>query len=285
MRRDQNPVIPAFRAGPGPVRWTRAARRAMVRPFREGVAVGAGSFVRRIAAAANRALLSVTGRVLDRAYLIPDLPPPDLTRHQSLFETVIRLGDKPGFRILEIGSREVTGSYGLRARLQHAQYVGFDYYEGRNVDVAGDAHRLSELVEGRFDLVFSTAVFEHLAMPWVVAEEIAKVLKPGGLLLVETHFSYAAHERPWHFFQFSDMGLRALFSPALGFETIEATMQNPIVGRFSAFADRYLRFQPVQALYCHATILARKVRDVDGFRWRDVDLVEVVGETTYPPPN
>lgn len=257
----------------------------MVRPSRRGESLGAGSFVRRIAGAANRLLLSATGRTVDRVYLIPDLPAPRLTAHQELFERVVELGDRPGFRILEIGSREVTGSYGLRARLQHAQYVGFDYYAGRNVDVAGDAHRLSELVDGRFDLVFSTAVFEHLAMPWVVAEEIAKVLKPGGHLLVETHFSYSAHERPWHFFQFSDMGLRALFSPALGFETIEATMQNPIVGRFSAFADRYLRFTPVTALYCHATILARKVRDVDAFRWRDVDLGEVVGETTYPKPS
>lgn len=241
--------------------------------------------MRRLAGVANRALLSVTGRVLDRAYLIPHLPPPRLTAHQGLYEQVVALGDKPGFRILEVGSREVTGSYGLRRRLRHAQYVGFDYYQGPNVDVAGDAHRLSELVEDRFDLVFSTAVFEHLAMPWVAAEEIAKVLKPGGHLLVETHFAYSAHERPWHFFQFSDMGLRALFSPALGFEVIEATMQNPIVGRFSAFADRYLRFRPVTALYCHATILARKVRDVPDFRWRDVALSEVVGETAYPKPS
>lgn len=240
--------------------------------------------MRRLAGAANRAVLSVAGRFMDKPYLIPDLPAPRLTAHQGLFEQVVALGDRPGFRILEIGSREVTGSYGLRSRLQHAQYVGFDYYPGPNVDVAGDAHRLSDLVEGPFDLVFSTAVFEHLAMPWVVAEEIARVVKPGGHVLVETHFSYSAHERPWHFFQFSDMGLRALFSPALGFEVVEATMQNPIVGRFSAFADRYLRFQPVTALYCHATILARKTRDVPGFRWRDVDLAAVAGETAYPPP-
>ena len=246
--------------------------------------MGVASLVRRLAGAANRALLSVTGRALDRAYLIEGLPAPRLTAHQSLYENVIALGDKPGFRILEIGSREVTGSYGLRGRLSHAEYVGFDYYEGPNVDVAGDAHRLSSLVEGPFDLVFSTAVFEHLAMPWVVAEEIAKVTRVGGCVLVETHFSYSAHERPWHFFQFSDMGLRALFSPALGFEVVEATMQNPIVGRFSAFADRYLRFQPVTALYCHSAILARKVRDVPGFAWRDVDLDAVVGETRYPPP-
>jgi len=242
------------------------------------------SIVRRLAALANRLVLSAIGRWTDRAYLAPDVPGPTLAAHATFADRVVEAGDRPGLRILEIGSREVTGSYRLRDRLAQAQYVGFDYYPGPNVDVAGDAHRLSELVEGRFDVVYSTAVFEHLAMPWVVAEEIARVLKPGGMVFIETHFSYSSHERPWHFFQFSDMGLRALFSPALGFECVEAAMQNPIVGRFSYFADRYLRFQPVTGLYCHANLIARKVRDVEGFRWGDVDVAEAVGATHYPPP-
>lgn len=243
------------------------------------------SLARRTFEAAAGLGVRLTAPWTDRGYLAPDVPGPgDLTRHATFPQRVLEAGDKPGFRILEIGSREVTGAYGLRGRLEHAAYVGFDYYPGPNVDVAGDAHRLSQLVEGRFDVVYSTAVFEHLAMPWVVAEEIARVLKPGGLVFIETHFSYASHERPWHFFQFSDMGLRALFSPALGFECVEAAMQNPIVGRFSWFADRYLRLQPVPGLYCHANIVARKVRDVDDFRWRDASVDAVVGATAYPPP-
>ena len=243
------------------------------------------SMIRRWMARAHRRVLSVTGPVLDKAYLAPDVPSPTaLTAHATFADRVVEAGDKPGFRILEIGSREVAGGPPMRGRLAHAEYVGFDYHPGPNVDVVGDAHRLSDVLSGQFDVVYSTAVFEHLAMPWVVAEEIAKVLKPGGLVFIETHFSFSSHERPWHFFQFSDMGLRALFSPALGFECLEAAMQNPIVGRFSAFADAYLRFQPVRALYCHANIVARKLRDVPDFRWRDADLGAVAGETQYPAP-
>lgn len=226
----------------------------------------------------------MTAPILDRAYLAPDVPAPNLTAHSRMIETMIEAGEKPGQRVLEIGSRVVTGRYGLKVRFKAAEYVGFDYYPGENVDVVGDAHRLSDLAPGPFDVVFSTAVFEHLAMPWVVAEEIAKVTRIGGLVFIETHFSYSSHERPWHFFQFSDMGLRALFSPALGFELVEASMQNPIVGRFSAFADKYLRFQPVTGLYCHAAIIVRKVREVEAFNWRDADVGAVVGETRYPPP-
>lgn len=243
------------------------------------------SAIRSVGEAAHRAVLSVIGRRLDKAYLAPDVPGPTaLTAHATFADRVVEAGDKPGFRILEIGSREVAGGPPMRGRLAHADYLGFDYHAGSNVDVIGDAHRLSELVNGQFDVVYSTAVFEHLAMPWVVAEEIAKVLKPGGLVFIETHFSFSSHERPWHFFQFSDMGLRALFSPALGFECVEAAMQNPIVGRFSAFADVYLRFQPVRALYCHANIVARKVRDVPGFNWRDAGVEAVTSETRYPEP-
>lgn len=247
--------------------------------------MGLGSTIRELGSVLNRAILSVTGRRLDKAYLATDVPgPTPLTAHATFADRVVEAGDRPGFRILEIGSREVAGGPPMRGRLTHADYVGFDYYPGPNVDVAGDAHRLSDLVQGPFDVVYSTAVFEHLAMPWVVAEEIARVLKPGGLLFVETHFSYSSHERPWHFFQFSDMGLRALFSPALGFECVEAAMQNPIVGRFSAYADRYLRFQPVRALYCHSNIVARKVRDIEGFRWREAAIDAVAGPEAYPAP-
>lgn len=230
------------------------------------------------------ALAALPGRWTDRYYLAGDAPVPRLTTHPGLPDQVVAFANRPGFRVLEIGSREVTGASALRARLDQAEYVGFDYYPGPNVDVAGDAHRLASQIEGRFDAVYSSAVFEHLAMPWVVAEEIAKVLKPGGRLFLETHFAFSSHERPWHFFHFTDMGLRALFSPALGFECVEASLQNPIVGRFSHHAARYLRGQPVKGLYCHATLIAEKVRDVAGFDWRNADFDAVVGATRYPPP-
>ena len=72
---------------------------------------------------------------------------------------------------------------------------------GPNVDIVGDAHRLSSYFDEAepFDLIYSSAVFEHLAMPWVVAGEIAKLLKVGGCVFVETHFSFTSHERSWHF--------------------------------------------------------------------------------------
>ncbi len=221
----------------------------------------------------------------DKGYLV-DVPMSREISHDKWRDLVYGLGNREGLRVLEIGSREVTGPSDARQRLSKAQYVGFDYYAGNNVDVVGDAHRLSSYFkeDERFDLIFSSACFEHFAMPWLVAVEIAKLLKLGGTVFVETHFSFSAHERPWNFFQFSDMGLRVLFSSALGFECIEAGVSNPILGRFSSLADEYLRYTPVPGLYCHSEYLGRKVREVPTFDWNHVDVSEVVAGTTYPPP-
>lgn len=217
--------------------------------------------------------------------LDPNVPLARVASHSNYMKYLTEFGNKEGMRVLEIGSREVTGNSDARQHFNKAEYVGFDYYAGNNVDVVGDAHKLSSYFPGqKFDLIYTSACFEHFAMPWQVATEIAKVLKLGGVIFVETHFSFSSHERPWHFFQFSDMALRVLFSPALGIECIEAGMSNPIIGRFSSLADEYLRFRRVPGLYCHSEYLGKKVRDVDAFSWDAVNLDRVVGGTEYPEP-
>jgi len=231
-------------------------------------------------------LLARLESVFDYSFLADDVPLSTIASHQNWPAHLSQLGNKPGMRILEVGSREVTGKSVARAMFNEAEYVGFDYYEGDNVDVVGDAHKLSSYFgkDEKFDLIYSCATFEHLAMPWVVAKEIASLLRVGGFVFIETHFSYRSHERPWHFFQFSDMALRVLFSESLGFECIDAGMSNPMVGRFSRFADRYLRFERIPGLYCHSEYLGKKTRDVGDFEWEHVQLQGVVGQTKYPEP-
>jgi hypothetical protein len=229
--------------------------------------------------------LSKLESVFDKAYLIDEVP---LSRNIEPSELAEYVTAKDGgkLRILEIGSREVTGPSKFREQFPNAEYVGFDYYAARNVDVVGDVHLLSSYFEvgEKFDIIYTIACFEHFAMPWVVALEMSKMLKVGGVVYIKTHFSFSAHERPWNFFQFSDMGLRVLFSSAMGFECIEAGMSNPIVGRFSRFAEKRLRNSPVRGLYCGSEYLGRKVREEKDFNWNTVSASEVVSGTTYPSP-
>lgn len=223
----------------------------------------------------------------DKYYLVNDVAAPKKVGHSQWEKYLYEIGDKQGMRILEVGSREVTAKAKERKRFSNAQYIGFDFYSGDNVDVVGDAHKLSSYfkVGEKFDIIYSTACFEHFAMPWLVATEIAKLLKVGGIVFVETHFSFAAHERPWNFFQFSDMALKVLFSPALGFECLDAGMSNPIAGRFSSLADEYLKNKPIVGMYCHSEFLGKKIKEVEDFDWDKIDLQDVVGTTKYPPPS
>ena len=185
----------------------------------------------------------------------------------------------------EIGSRVVTGSC-FRELFTNANYTGFDYYPGNNVDVVGDAHQLSAYFDKKFDLIFSSAVFEHLAMPWQVSLEIIKLLKWGGFIFVETHYSYSSHERPWHFFQYSENALHILFPEKFGIKCLKKGCSNLIEGKFSEEAADYLKGKAVPGLYCHSGFLGQKVKEVGEkeLSWSkgNVLLEDVVGSTKYP---
>lgn len=214
---------------------------------------------------------------------------PDYAEGTPLDRLILDHFDANEVRILELGSRNVTGAgFRFEGLCKRENYVGFDVGKGENVDVVGDAHELSTHFPDRFfDVVYSAAVFEHLAMPWVVAEEIAQLLKPGGLVITLTHFSFAEHELPWHFFQFNKAALGCLFNRDLGFEEIECYHKNPMVGRFAYGSPEDRRGKLIGGLYCSTHHIARMTRQPDKdregerFDWRGA-LDRVYEGTQYP---
>lgn len=102
----------------------------------------------------------------DRAYLADNVPSDGKPAWNAFLDRM-----PAGLSILEIGSREVTGPSSARERFRNHRYVGFDYYPGRNVDVVGDVHQLSSYFSEPFDVIYTTACFEHFAMPWIVVIE------------------------------------------------------------------------------------------------------------------
>ena len=96
--------------------------------------------------------------IFDYLFLAKDVPMSKIVSHQNWQRYLYKIGNKPGMRILEIGSREVTGESNARKEFSRAEYTGFDYYQGENDDVVGDAHKLSYYFMGQeqFDLIFSS---------------------------------------------------------------------------------------------------------------------------------
>jgi hypothetical protein len=207
---------------------------------------------------------------------------------RGLFIDFLKQVNDRRLKVLEIGSRIVSpGSVSKRSLFPGASsYTGFDYYPDSNTDVVGDAHKLSQYFGSqRFDAIFSLSVFEHLAMPWVVAMEMNKLLEVGGITFVSTHFAWPLHEKPWDFWRFSDEGLKVLFSPALGFEVIKSCLYVPLRMHLDTFLPGQETLASQQG-FGGVSILAKKVSEVNSekFRW-DVTLEEVVtAESHYPKP-
>ncbi|MEY2493767.1 MAG: hypothetical protein QOJ45_259 [Verrucomicrobiota bacterium] len=116
------------------------------------------------------------------------------------FEAVLREGED---FVLNIGA----GGTAVR----YPNCVEFEHKIFRHTDVVGDAHHLP-FRDNVFDRVFAFNVFEHLTDPKKAAEEILRVLKPGGAVAVHTAFLQALHEEPFHFFNATEFGVRQWFS-------------------------------------------------------------------------
>lgn len=218
----------------------------------------------------------------------PNTKRPVYAKHGQIWEWVRQNLKKPGLRVLEIGSRSVASDslWLWKNAIPDCEYTGLDVQKGRNVTIVGDAHRLSEyFAPDFFDLVISFAVFEHLAMPWIVAEEISKVLAPAGHVIIETVFSFSEHELPWHFFQFNANALEVMFCRELGFEVFDSGLDTPIVGRFSEASAPYLRGRLLPDLYAHSSIIAKKSfprkNPQEPFDWRKL-VARLSEESQYP---
>lgn len=80
-----------------------------------------------------------------------------------------------------------------------------------DLDYVVDAHKMP-FEDNTFDFIYSLAVFEHLHTPWVAAQEIFRVLKPGGKVYVLTAFMQHLHGYPHHYFNMTTMGAERIFS-------------------------------------------------------------------------
>ena len=102
---------------------------------------------------------------------------------ELLHKFLVQLSSMPSGAALEIGSRARSGV--TRRHFLPAStwaYTGMDILAGENVDVVGDAHKLSKLFpEKRFRAVMSFSVLEHLLMPWKFAIELNRVMELGGV--------------------------------------------------------------------------------------------------------
>ena len=102
------------------------------------------------------------------------------------------------------------GAGNPRLSEHHPNVVFHEWAHYAHTDVISVCDRLPYR-EGVFDAVISKATFEHVARPWEMADEVYRVLKPGGLVHVDTAFMQPLHADPHHFFNMTQNGVREIF--------------------------------------------------------------------------
>lgn len=113
----------------------------------------------------------------------------------------------------------------------------------RRPDVLYDGGRLP-FDDASFDTVLSIQVLEHTAEPAALVREMARVLRPKGLLLLLAPFSFRLHEEPHDYFRFSPHGLRKLVGDA----GLEVTSVEPQGGLFRLLGHKAITFLGLRVL-------------------------------------
>jgi SAM-dependent methyltransferase len=103
---------------------------------------------------------------------------------------------------LNLGAGATTENLDRCVEVEAARFV--------NTGVVADAHVLP-FQDSVFDAVVSFNTFEHLADPTKAADEIHRVLRPGGRVYVVGAFLQPVHEAPRHFFNATEFGYQQWF--------------------------------------------------------------------------
>lgn len=135
--------------------------------------------------------------------------------------------------VVEIGARPAEGqedSLDLRSLFPGEEFVGCDIQPGPRVDRIEDVHALtfdSDSV-GSF-LALDT--LEHVRDPIRAVQEMHRVLRPGGVLLLSSVMFFPIHAHPWDFWRFTPEGFAQLLAPfpsslvmTLGWELMPETV-------------------------------------------------------------
>lgn len=120
--------------------------------------------------------------------------------------------------VYEFGALQPEGQAerAIRSLFEGRDYVGCDFREGPGVDRVLDLEAL-DLPDASVGSVIALDTIEHVERFWTAAEEIRRVLRPGGFAVLTSVMYFPIHAYPSDYWRFTPEGFRALGRP---FETL-----------------------------------------------------------------
>ncbi len=132
--------------------------------------------------------------------------------------------------VVDIGSLRTEGQEDyadLRPYFTAGAYAGFDMRHGAGVDCVGTIHRLP-LATASVGTVILLDTLEHVLEPLAAMEEVTRVLRPGGVVVMSSHMNFPIHAHPSDYWRFTPMMfdhlMRALASR---YVLVQGNVENP----------------------------------------------------------
>ena len=140
--------------------------------------------------------------------------------------------------VLEIGGGRVSTNHSYEDLFPNRHTYDLDPI--RQPDTVGAAHNLL-FGDDSFECVLCTEVLEHLHTPQKAIDEMKRVLRPGGTLILTTRFVFPIHDAPNDYFRYTKYGLQHLFRD---WEMIELIPETKTMSAIGALIQR-VGFQSV----------------------------------------
>jgi SAM-dependent methyltransferase len=135
--------------------------------------------------------------------------PFDLSSYQSesagntpeMFSQLIQACPDKLFLDLGCGRREKT----------YDNCLYLEVYPSVSADIIVEGNCLYPIKDRSLDGIGCFAVLEHTRKPWLVVQEIQRMLKPGGKVMIDWPFLQPIHGYPSHYFNATREGLTSIF--------------------------------------------------------------------------
>ncbi len=132
------------------------------------------------------------------------------------------LSSRPPGRVFDIGAMDVNGSYRPIFEALGWRYTGCDIAPGPNVSTVLQSPYVFPWKSGSADLIVSGQAFEHIEFFWLTMLEIARVVRPGGLVFLIAPSRGPEHRYPVDCWRFYPDGYRSLAAWS-GLSLVEAS--------------------------------------------------------------
>jgi SAM-dependent methyltransferase len=130
---------------------------------------------------------------------------------RALYDAVEREAGQLSGKILDVG----CGQKPYLSLFKYTEYIGMEVeqeghdHTNEQVDVFFDG-KVFPFENDHFDGVLTSQVLEHVFTPDEFLQEIHRVLRPDGRLLLTVPFVWDEHEQPYDYARYSSFGLRHL---------------------------------------------------------------------------